>query len=132
MTTTATNLIEEVLRLADEHPDAVYKSPGGRTVCFYTLGEAAGQSGCIFGQALRNTGVDLTGLRAKETVYSQVMGINHALEFLGIDLPDDNDLSEVLNTTQDAQDRYEPWGEAVKPLRSYLAEQQEPQAIEGD
>lgn len=52
------NIIAEVRRLAEEFPDNVYVSDNG-PYCYYDDGRCTnGSIGCIFGQAIRNLGLD--------------------------------------------------------------------------
>lgn len=115
--TTATQVIEEVRRLAAEQPDFVYGAQEGadaNEVCSYfgcTLGNTAGQA-CIVGQALANLNVDMSGLKRKED-YGVGMAIGEALEWGTVAIPYTEEEVRWLGNVQYHQDRKEPWGRAV-------------------
>lgn len=95
-------LTEEVLRLAEEYPEAIGS-------CSYVRGSAGSGVGCIFGQALKNIGVSESFLEEFDT--EAAIGISTLSRRLGLEY--DPRWSEV----QDLQDSEVPWGVAVKDLR---------------
>lgn len=113
--TTATQVIEEVRRLAAEQPDFVYsKQEGAGDNCSYfgcALGDTSGQA-CIVGQALANLNVDMMGLKGKEAK-DVGMAIGVALEHGVVTIPYTEREARWLDDVQYHQDRGETWAQAV-------------------
>lgn len=112
---TADMVNDEIIRLAEEYPEATYIIKDESRSCLYTEGAAGPGSGCLFGQALLNLGVP------KELL----MEFDHQYF---VDNSDIRVLSSYLNlgstdplwpTIQTSQDIGEPWGDAVSPLINY-------------
>ncbi len=117
LTITFEALKNEVLRLAAEHPDAVYPRKshvvGLARSCFYTRGECGGGVGCIFGQALVSLDPSLHDtLKEVDDDPLSAAGINWVLEKLGVSLSTDE--KEWCCRVQGSQDIGACWGEAVK------------------
>lgn len=116
--TTATQVIEEVRRLAAEQPDFVYSKQEGADAnedCSYfgcKVGDASGQA-CIVGQALANLNVDMSGLKRKEDK-GYGMAIGQALEWRVVAIPYTEEERVWLGNVQYHQDRGESWGQAVE------------------
>jgi hypothetical protein len=113
--TTATQVIEEVHRLAEEQPDFVYSDQEvANEECSYfgcAIGNTTGQA-CIVGQALANLNVDMSDMKRKEdTGYG--MAIATALEEGVVDIPYTEEEAKWLGDVQYYQDRGEPWAQAV-------------------
>lgn len=116
--TNATQVIEEVRRLAAEQPDFVYGNQEGADVnedCSYfgcAIGDTSGQA-CIVGQALANLDVDMTNLQRKE-VKGFGPAIGEALESRVVAIPYTEEEQAWLGNVQYHQDRKEPWARAVE------------------
>ena len=106
---------DEVLALADEHPDATYVPDGESKTCSYVRGSAAGQPGCLLGQALIRLGVDPDELAEVEGV--QPVGVRIIEVLDAMEVPRSN-VVESLAWAQDLQDDGVPWGSAVRDLRA--------------
>ena len=114
--TTATQVIEEVRRLAEEQPDFVYSEQEGAagSECSYfgcAIGNTAGQA-CIVGQALDNLYVDMSDLKRKED-NGYGIGIAGALEWKVVDIPYTEREARWLGDVQYHQDLGESWARAV-------------------
>lgn len=115
--TTATQVIEEVRRLAAEQPDFVYSEQEGSDAnedCSYfgcALGLTSGQA-CIVGQALASLDVDMSDLKRQED-NGYGMDIGAALEQGVVEIPYNVEERAWLSNVQYHQDRGEPWGRAV-------------------
>lgn len=112
------DITKEVLRLAQENPDFVYRS---RAIhgCTY-LRESDGQlvGDCIFGQALVNLGFDKNILeRADENL---ALGGGYTISSIladnGVAGVDDDGLMLAFNCVQESQDDGVTWGKAIMPL----------------
>lgn len=113
--TTATQVIEEVRRLAEEQPDFVYSDQEVVVEeCSYfgcAIGNTAGQA-CIVGQALANLNVDMSDMKRKEdTGYG--MAIAEALEWGVVDILYKGREAKWLGDVQYHQDFSKPWAKAV-------------------
>ena len=114
MTITPEQLTAEVLRLADEHPNAYYVGSGDAGECMYTAGRAAGACGCLFGQALGNLGVEYSVLAEADKRRDSIRELALALGITG------DKRSPILSkweTAQEYQDHGLPWLDSVKSLR---------------
>lgn len=128
-TFTAEDVAREAIRLAYEHPDAIYEAADG--TCRYAGGTAAGRTGCLFGQALRALGVDETTLAERgdqvDPAIEDVPGISQLLGLLGVDAPVTfngdkyEGIGAALDQTQTFQDNSAPWGRAIRPLVTEVA-----------
>ena len=115
--TTATQVIEEVRRLAAEQPDFVYGTQEGADAnedCSYfgcAVGVTSGQA-CIVGQALASLNVDMSDLKRKEAK-GFAMAIGEALEQGVVDILYTEEEQAWLSNVQYHQDREESWAQAV-------------------
>ena len=113
--TTATQVIEEVRRLAAEQPDFVYGTQeGAGGTCSYfgcAIGDTSGQA-CIVGQALANLNVDMSGLKRKEES-DLGLAIGEALLLGKVDIPYTEEDARWLDNVQYNQDEDETWAQAV-------------------
>lgn len=116
--TTATEVIEEVRRLAAEQPDFVYSNQGGAGgECSYfgcTVGDSSGQA-CIVGQALANLNVDMSDLKHWEDK-GYGMGIAEALEKKVVAIPYTEREARWLDNVQYPQDFADSWTVAVEEV----------------
>lgn len=118
---TASDLKAEVIKVARENPDHVYKDENGIVggMCTY---EHNGFPSCIIGHALHRLGMSLEQLHVFDTAYLGGLGI---MEVFGdyTDLLDyDNDPNGIndvmfLSSVQTNQDSGIPWGKAVKETK---------------
>ena len=108
---TADQLTAEVLRLADEHPDAVYERDS-RQRCRYSRGSAGGGVGCLFGQALTNLGVTYEELERADADAKPI-------KLLAVHLGITKNAADIAawQEVQNDQDGGWPWGTAVESLR---------------
>lgn len=108
--------VESAVRnLAEQFPEAVYEKPAAEvpTKCSYVTGECrhgAGE-GCIFGQALRDVGVDRNVLARFEQESGGDTSLDNLLAYLGIEY-DDADMDWAKNV-QHKQDTGWNWRAAV-------------------
>lgn len=115
--TTATQVIEEVRRLAEEQPDFVYSKQEGANAnedCSYFgcfIGNTTGQA-CIVGQALAKLSVDMSDLKREEDK-GFGMGIAEALVGGVVDIPYTEREAKWLGDVQNHQDLGESWAQAV-------------------
>ena len=113
--TTATQVIEEVRRLAAEQPGFIYglQAGAGGTCSYFgcAIGDTSGQA-CIVGQALANLNVDMSGLKSREDG-DLGMAIAEALAFGKVDISYTAEDARWLDNVQYQQDRDEPWAQAV-------------------
>ncbi len=116
--TTATQVIEEVRRLAAEQPDFVYAEQEGANPnedCSYFgchLGNTAGQA-CIVGQALANLNVDMAKLEEAEDSGNDT-DIDSVLVSGIVNITYTSEEAKWLGNVQYHQDRKEPWARAVE------------------
>lgn len=114
--TTATQVIEEVRRLAAEQPDFVYSGQEGAVgECSYfgcATDNTSGQA-CIVGQALANLNVDMSDLKRNEDK-GYGMDIGAALDVGVVDIPYAEREAKWLGDVQYHQDRGESWAQAVE------------------
>lgn len=103
-------LIAEVKRVAGEHPEFCYRTPGDTTQCKYVKDSAPS---CLVGHGLWNLGlIDASLERAVRHGYKvNSSGIHGLIDAPDLDL-DDYEI-EWLAEAQDAQDDGHPWGECV-------------------
>lgn len=111
---TAKKLIDAVMGLAANHPDAVYeKQDRGASwsacgpQCFYTLGQAGGGVGCIFGQALQAIKPEIDWKRFDDPPVS----IRVLLSDIGCECTESED--QWMTRCQKKQDDGETWSAAV-------------------
>lgn len=113
--TTATQVIEEVRRLAEEKPDFVYSDQEVAVgECSYfgcTIGNTAGQA-CIVGQALANLNVDMSDLKRKEDS-GYGMAIAEVLGWRVVDILYTEREAKWLGDVQYHQDFGKPWAKVV-------------------
>lgn len=93
-------LRSEIRRLVDAEPDYVYKTPTG--VCYYNT---PGLPDCIFGRALKNLGVEITGDSEGKDIVSILIVLDMRLDLLGL---------TWASSLQQAQDQGFSWGDAFK------------------
>jgi hypothetical protein len=110
---TATEIIQEVRRLAAERPDYVYdegeEPEGGDSIrCFYWKDD---RPSCIFGHALFRLGVTPERLQAADAVAPVGDSIESLLNRLAVgETPTE---TQWMGTVQRRQDDGWAWGEAV-------------------
>lgn len=121
--TTATELIQEVRKIAAERPDFIYGNQGVVTdLCSY-FGRAVGDesgSPCIIGQALKNLGVDTSRLKQAEGDYDDGTGIDAALDEQFIELTYTVQEAQWLAKVQSSQDFGKPWAGAVEEADKWV------------
>lgn len=108
---TIDKLIETVRRLADEHPENVYR-PASVAHCSYVKGKCtpSRKHGCLFGQALRLCGVTKEELDSFEV--NGGGGIEMLLDKFGIAY--ESNRVKWCSTVQGAQDSGRSWRDAVR------------------
>jgi hypothetical protein len=135
MTISITDLAKAAIRAADANPDYVYQRltmpstivPGAAIQgCAYF--DATGEPSCLFGHAFHELGVDLRGNATTPVTLAVLLEV---LRYSG-DFTDEDEVERVgheavadlhyaLTKAQQAQDVGEPWGQAVEPIREWLA-----------
>ena len=111
---------KELIKVADKYPDYIYNANRDTVTCYYNRSIHDGNpdiTGCIFGMVFQNLGVPqdskeldiMASIRVLWGKYHDVCNI---------------ELLEVWNKAQALQDGGEPWGEAIKPLKEYLDNQE--------
>lgn len=103
-------LIDEVKRVAGEHPDFRYRIPGDTTQCKYVKD---GAPSCLIGCGLWNLGlIDEDFEHALYRGYGiNGAGVRNAFVGLGLELDDDE--IDWLEVVQDGQDGTRPWGACI-------------------
>lgn len=109
-------LIKRVRDLAADHPDAVYNMDPRLGKCAYTIGEAGGGTGCIFGQALKDlVAPDMwEEWQRTERRYSTSPGSITDLLDCHSDVEIGSDEYYWCQHVQDRQDNKMTWGEAIE------------------
>lgn len=109
---TVSEVAHEIRKLANQHPDFVYKAPSPGDSCKYVHGTEAG---CGVGKALVNLGVQVSDLKPFEGEHAL-----RAMSGLGIDVPGltgdttwNDDAKFVLNFQRN-QDQNRSWGDSVR------------------
>jgi hypothetical protein len=126
MTFTITELAKVAVKVADANPTYVYQRGYQRVICTYY--DATGKPSCLFGHAFEELGVDLA--ENKRTMIT--LGILlEAFRCMGTFTDQDEvdrvgyvavkDLHYALTKAQQAQDAGDCWGDAVQPIRDWLA-----------
>lgn len=116
MTITSAQVVEQVVALAAERPEFVYRPvTDGKTsgLCSYVTGEHG--QGCLVGQALMRLGIPEEALATFEREAGEKgldTGAPNALPELGV-ICDHDDL-DWLADVQLHQDAGHPWGQAVE------------------
>lgn len=88
---TVDQIIDEVRKLASEHPATVYPGIGDKNSCFYDKPDCGPGTGCIFGQAMQRLGVsldDLAGLQNEAqdgSKYIRVVMDRHSIEYTSVE-----------------------------------------------
>lgn len=106
---TIEQIISEVRRLAKQWPDNIYKKPSTdgtfQGMCSYDKGacEPSGEIGCIFGQAFRNLGMELTGSHSIDEVLTNQLDIEAS-----------HPLMNWCKLAQSQQDDERPWEECIE------------------
>jgi hypothetical protein len=101
------DIVKEVKRLVIESPENVYKKPldDGDNNCSYSKGICTnGAVGCIFGQALKNLGINTSTLDDASSIYG----------LYEITSDSDKNLLNWCVSVQSAQDNGKTWGKAVE------------------
>lgn len=110
-TPTVETLISHVRALAKKNPLAVYNSPqsgvSGRQ-CFYTRGDAAGEPGCLLGQALVRAGISRARLEKLDTHPRTISLVLYDLGLRGT-----RSQERWLHEVQVSQDVKNSWKKAV-------------------
>lgn len=108
---TATAIVNEARRLADERPEFVYipekSAEPGEGICLYLHGKGTDkvEGGCIFGQAMLNLGTPTATIE-----YHEDRPISSVLDsFPGILSVEDRSWAGRMQSYQDGG---KPWGEA--------------------
>lgn len=104
---------EEVIRLATEYPDSVYRAPSDTEIrCQYLRGKCGPGEGCIIGQAIMK--LDSSKQEVLKEADSGFNGepIDEIMEELGIEEFNQSELDWLCNV-QANQDRATPWGECI-------------------
>ncbi|WP_020142340.1 hypothetical protein [Terracoccus sp. 273MFTsu3.1] len=123
--TTALQVAEKAIQLADQNPHFVYKSPltGPVKDCLYVH---EGKGSCIFGQALLALGVaDAEYLDKNKDLRIGTLLRRMADARLIAPIPtiDDQVLLTRMGSAQRAQDDGMEWGDAVATLREHVGKQ---------
>lgn len=122
--TTATELIQEVRKIAAERPDFVYGKQGlfSPDTCSYFGRDIGDESGspCIIGQALKNLGVDTSRLKQAEDEYDDNIGIASALDVRHIEISYTDREALWLSHVQTKQDSDRPWAEAIEEADKWV------------
>ena len=121
--TTATELIQEVRKIAAERPDFIYSDQTESTLnlCSYfgrAIGDESG-SPCIVGQALKNLEVPMEGLlevehAGKDSDISTVLAMGY------VDIDYSGGEAIWLDKVQMKQDDGKPWAEAVEEADKWV------------
>lgn len=113
-------IVGEVVKLAKERPEFVYKSADLDGSCSYVGGRMRTPEegkGCIIGQALQRLGMPVEELLKHEG--DDVVSLIIANPYIvGGDGFADRDARSFLDYVQSLQDRKETWGDAVKQAAS--------------
>lgn len=122
--TTATELIQEVRKIAAERPDFIYSGQpnGSHCLCSYfgrAIGDEAG-SPCIVGQALKNLEVPMEGLREVEHA-GEDSDISTVLDRGYVDIEYTGSEAMWLAKVQMKQDDGETWAKAVEEADKWVA-----------
>ena len=99
---------QEIVKLADEHPDHMAKCE-----YFNTLGHPV----CIVGHAMSRLGVDADVFRGN-SINSAAFRANRVLDAAGVE-DGDIHIIEWIDTVQAEQDEGETWSEAVALANDY-------------
>lgn len=121
--TTATELILEVRKVAEERPDFMYwdQPNGTHFLCSY-FGQAIGDedgSPCIVGQALKNLEVPMEGLREVEHA-GEDSDISTVLDRGYVDIEYTGSEAMWLAKVQMKQDDGETWAKAVEEADKWV------------
>lgn len=121
--TTATELIQEVRKIAAERPDFVYGKQGvDNDTCSYFGRDIGDESGspCIIGQALKNLDVDTSRLKVAEDQLADDLLISSALDAEYIELQYTDREAQWLQKVQTEQDYNECWAKAVEEADKWV------------
>lgn len=121
--TTATELIQEVRKIAAERPDFVYGDQGiDNNTCSYFGRDIGDESGspCIIGQALKNLGVDTSRLKQAEDELAEDLEISRVLGLGYIELPYTDQEAQWLQKVQTNQDFNDYWVKAVEEADKWV------------
>lgn len=121
--TTATELIQEVRKIAAEQPDFIYSDQTESTLnlCSYfgrAIGDEAG-SPCIVGQALKNLEVPMEGLQEVEHA-GEDSDISTVLDMGYVDIDYSGAEAMWLAQVQMKQDLGYDWAEAVEEADKWV------------
>lgn len=111
---TAKQLVDSVIKIAEEQPNYVYEPPeSDEGDCMYFHPETK-QPSCLIGYALADNGITFDDL--------DELGIDNAGDDAAsvcwkVDASSDTDLVDFLQMVQGDQDYEVPWGEAVRTHR---------------
>lgn len=124
--TTALQIAEKAIQLADQNPDFVYEVPKTDNPDYNPYGDCLyvheGKGSCLFGQAIMDLGIvdaeylsKNAGWRIGELIYQ--MAHNGLVE------PGSDALHSAMTRAQMEQDAFKPWADAIAPLREYVGKQ---------
>ena len=121
--TTATELIQEVRKIAAERPNFVYGKQGvDNDSCSYFGRDVGDETGspCIIGQALKNLGVDTSRLKEAEDHLADDLVISSALDAGHIEIAYTDREAQWLLHVQTKQDSDETWAKAVEEADKWV------------
>ena len=118
--TTALQIAEKAIEIADQNPDYVYVSPinpdDDYADCVYVHD---GKGSCLFGRALMGLGVaDADYLDQNKDFRIKPLFWKMTSDGL-VDFTSDDRLLSEMTIAQMAQDNHETWADAVATLREY-------------
>ena len=118
---TASSLKDEVIRVAAEKPEHIYrpKNPHASSACTYTQN---GKPACIVGHALNRLGVDTPALQEFDSHAEGGLSVDELFYHYFHIFDDggwDDESVQFLSRVQSFQDGGMPWGEAV--LRAHAS-----------
>jgi hypothetical protein len=121
--TTALQIAEKALQLADQHPDFVYFPPKTDDPDYNPYGDCMyvheGKGSCLFGQAILELGaVDVDYL--DEHKDARIGTLIKQMERDGLMESSPEGLLSAMTRAQMDQDVFKPWADAVASLREYV------------